>query len=113
MTEWEQLRQEILDAAETVSGSRSAADYGYFYFKSSPANIRALIAGYDERLRNARNEALEEAARISDLWNNSVSCDSHDSDPCCHVRTGTEISNRIRILIDRPEEPKPCIGDAK
>lgn len=38
----------------------------------------------------------ERCARVADRWTNSKSCDSHSSNPCCHVRTGKGIATAIR-----------------
>lgn len=47
----------------------------------------------------ARAELLR-AAGIADEWGDSESCDSHDDDPCCHVRTGAAIAVKIRTLAE-------------
>lgn len=38
----------------------------------------------------------EQCAKIADKWAQSHSCDSHDDNPCCHVRTGAAIRDAIR-----------------
>jgi hypothetical protein len=44
----------------------------------------------------AERDTRERCAQIADLWAKSKSCDKHDDDPCCHVRTGAGIAERIR-----------------
>src|ERR1043166_1659150 len=47
-----------------------------------------------------RAEALEQAATVADAWERYSSrtpCE-HTDDPCCHVRTASEIAGRIRAL---------------
>jgi hypothetical protein len=48
---------------------------------------------------------VRDAARVANLWAMSHSCDSHDYDPCCHVRTGAAIEERIRALAPAGDAP--------
>lgn len=63
---------------------------------------------YDRRSANAYADGLragvEAAAVVSDGWANSKSCDSHDDNPCCHVRTGAGIATTIRTLTPEIKE---------
>ena len=43
-----------------------------------------------------RAETWEAAAQIADRWANSVSCHYHDDNPCCHVRMGAAIAEKLR-----------------
>jgi hypothetical protein len=52
----------------------------------------ALIDAVDKALQAER----ERAAKVADLWAKSHSCDVHDENPCCHVRTGVAIAAAIR-----------------
>ena len=59
------------------------------------------LAAADEVLRlvaTRERDQIELAAKVADQWANSASCDQHDSDPCCHVRTGAGIAAKIRTL---------------
>lgn len=51
----------------------------------------------------ARAEAIEEAAKIPDLWANSNTCDPPRT--CDHQRQGGEIAERIRALARKGVEP--------
>lgn len=44
-------------------------------------------------------EGLERAVQKADQWASSASCQFHDDNPCCHVRTGAGIAAAIRALI--------------
>lgn len=61
--------------------------------KYAPSFYRGALSLDIAKALRARDER---SAGIADLWANSHSCDSHDSDPCCHVRTGKAISEAIR-----------------
>jgi len=41
-------------------------------------------------------QAVERCAQVADGWADSKSCQHHDDNPCCHVRTGTGIAEAIR-----------------
>lgn len=47
-----------------------------------------------------RERTVRECADIANEWAKSKSCEYHDHSPCCHVRTGVAI--RERILAFRP-----------
>jgi len=47
-------------------------------------------------LHKRDEQERERAALIAELWGAGVSCTRHDDNPCCHVRTGREIAERIR-----------------
>jgi hypothetical protein len=57
-------------------------------------DVEAIAAA----IRSAVLEERERCAGIADEWPrfDIGRCTSHDSDPCCHVRTAAEISRRIR-----------------
>lgn len=38
----------------------------------------------------------EACAKVADEWAQSKSCSHHDDNPCCHVRLGATIRDRIR-----------------
>lgn len=46
--------------------------------------------------KRARLEGMETSARIADQWALSHTCNQHDYNPCCHVRTGAGIAGKIR-----------------
>ena len=56
-------------------------------------SIRAATIAAIEAALNAERER---SAEVADLWANSHSCDAHDDNPCCHVRTGVAIAGKIR-----------------
>lgn len=56
-----------------------------------------------EALAAARDEEREICAKVADLWANSHSCDSHDYEPCCHVRTGFSVAAAIRARKETEE----------
>ena len=49
-----------------------------------------------DTLATVRQDERERCAKIADTWTNSHSCDVHDDNPCCHVRTGAAIAELIR-----------------
>ncbi len=59
-------------------------------------NHTAVETSLVDRIEAALLAERERCAKIADLWANSHSCDSHDTDPCCHVRTGISIAAAIR-----------------
>lgn len=71
--------------------------YANFFSKKQTAEESLAeiisIAGYVDRSLAVERE---ECAEIADKWAQSHSCDSHDDNPCCHVRTGVGISGAIR-----------------
>lgn len=55
-----------------------------------------------EALRQVASEERERAASVADKWATSESCEIHDNNPCCHVRTGAGIAAAIRSLEELP-----------
>jgi hypothetical protein len=78
------------------------------YAKLLREHLAALLASGERPKDYAA--AIEEAARVADQWANGKSCDHHDDNPCCHVRTGAGIAAAIRKLADATgdREPPTC-----
>lgn len=102
-----------------MSDSEPFADREMFYVLGTTANaelwyglVRVGVYGDREEAENTArvlNAAVDRkilaerrrCAEIAELWANSKSCtDGHDDNPCCHVRTGRSIADKIM------EEPK-------
>ena len=47
---------------------------------------------------------VKAAAEVAHLWAASHSCDAHDDNPCCHVRTGAGIEEKILALVPSPTQ---------
>lgn len=50
---------------------------------------------------------LKLAAEIANEWATSADCHSHDDNPCCHIRTGAAVRDRILALVGTPPLPSP------
>jgi hypothetical protein len=55
-----------------------------------------IQAAIDEAVKETTALVRERCAKVADKWAQSASCDSHDTNPCCHVRTGAGIAEAIR-----------------
>lgn len=66
------------------------ADYGD---NETPVTAQQKLSAYAHQ---RYVEGLRDAAQIADKWAGSHSCDTHDDNPCCHVRTGVAIADAIR-----------------
>lgn len=58
----------------------------------------ALLAFAKAHEERERLRGMERAAAVADEWAKSRSCNWHDDDPCCHVRTGAGIAEKIRKI---------------
>lgn len=56
---------------------------------------RRCLEFLESQIEAALDARDERAVKIADQWANSHSCDAHDDNPCCHVRTGATIRDLI------------------
>lgn len=80
-------------------GERIIAEYavtGYEGICSLTVVEEGLAAAIDAAISAAVEAERKRCAEIAERWANSHSCDAHDNDPCCHVRTGSAITAAIR-----------------
>lgn len=57
-----------------------------------------LVERFSAHHARGFEDGLRAAAEVADQWASSHSCDYHDDNPCCHVRTGAAIAEEIRNL---------------
>jgi hypothetical protein len=86
--------RESFEKAATIRGEVKTEIDGKIAFEIEPGAWTYFQLGY----RAGASEMKERAAQVADNWANSISCRSHEDNPCCHVRTGTEIAARVRSL---------------
>lgn len=60
-----------------------------------PWHARTILAALDAAGQAVAAER-EACAKVADEWAQSKSCSHHDDNPCCHVRLGATIRDRIR-----------------
>lgn len=72
--------------------------------------LDCLVAFAKRHGKLERLRGMENAANIADLWATSQSCAEHSENPCCHVRTGAGIAEKIRAnlaALEKGEEVGP------
>ena len=90
----------------TGAGLEEALPNNYYTEDDAPSQLNpayyrpAVAALIEARVAAARQEVLEEAARIPDAWNRSCKPD----DACEHMRTAATIAERIRALASSEPE---------
>ena len=88
-----EARNALLDYAHVYDDNDAGTDASLAHEALSDS----LSAATDYE-RSVRERVKEECAKVADRWASSHSCNQHDADPCCHVRTGVGIAVAIRNL---------------
>jgi len=79
---------------------RVIADYLAMTMRTEGEQEYVLASDHEHAIATALQEQRERDAKVADKWANSKSCQDHDNDPCCHIRTGEGIAAAIRKAVE-------------
>lgn len=90
------------DARELATEIMNQIAVGAWQFCSREWNIencaQRITAYVNQRGEQQWREGVEAASAVARQWADSHSCDAHDDNPCCHVRTGAAIAEAISTI---------------
>ena len=70
--------------------------YGVAAVTLKERDIAKIAKALADKGAEVRAQERWACAEVADGWTKSKSCQSHEENPCCHVRTGAGIAQAIR-----------------